>query len=118
MAIKTKKISELGQIDVESIDILKKSDFYFLGCMGGVTGKVSTSDVLNAIRANVESISSDAISSFAKTRQTVDASKITEDIVNLKVKIEQLSKKIDSLNVNNAKITELEAKCASFEQFM
>ena len=54
MAIKTKKITELGQIEVENIDILKKSDFYFLGCMGGVTGKVSTSDVVNAIRANVE----------------------------------------------------------------
>jgi hypothetical protein len=54
MAIKTKKISELGQIDVDNVDILKKSDFYFLGCMAGVTGKVSTSDVLTAIRANVE----------------------------------------------------------------
>lgn len=54
MAIKTKKITDLGQIEVENIDILKKNDFYFLGCMGGVTGKVSTSDVVNAIRANVE----------------------------------------------------------------
>lgn len=117
MAIKTKKISELGQIDVESVDILKKSDFYFLGCMGGVTGKVSTSDVLNAIRANVESISSSAVSTFANSRQTEESSELTEDIVNLKVKIEQLYDKINNLNSNIAKIAELEARCAAFEQF-
>lgn len=119
MAIKTKKISELGQIEVADIDILKKSDFYFLGSMGGVTGKVSTSDVVNAIRANVESISKDAVSSYGNSRQSAEISKITERVTNLEVKIEEISKKIDNaissiLSQTNA----LESKVTALEGFV
>lgn len=123
MAIKTKKISELGQIEVADIDILKKGDFYFLGCMGGVTGKVSTSDVVNAIRANVEAISKDTVSAYANPRQSAEISKLAERVTNLEVKIEELSKKIEEAiaSVSTQKQTDttaLDGKVAALEGFV
>ena len=123
MAIKTKKISELGQIEVADIDILKKGDFYFLGSMGGVTGKVSTSDVVNAIRANVEAISKDTVSAYANPRQSAEISKIAERVTNLEVKIEELSKKIEEAiaSVSTQKQTDTTAlndKIAALEGFV
>ena len=123
MAIKTKKISELGQIDVADIDILKKADFYFLGCMGGVTGKVSTSDVVNAIRANVESISKDAVQTWEMTRgksTTSEISTIMEKVANLEVLCEVLSKKVEETpaSVSTTDVSSLEAKVAALEGFV
>lgn len=123
MAIKTKKISELGQIDVADIDILKKADFYFLGCMGGVTGKVSTSDVVNAIRANVESISKDAVQTWEMTRgksATSEISAIMEKVANLEVLCEVLSKKVKEtpVSVSTTDVSSLEAKVAALEGFV
>jgi hypothetical protein len=110
MAIKTKKISELGQIEVADIDILKKGDFYFLGSMGGVTGKVSTSDVVNAIRANVEAISKDTVIAYDNPKQSTEISKIAERVTNLEVKIEEISKITGRVTNLEVKIEEISKK--------
>ena len=115
MAIKTKKISELGQIEVADIDILKKSDFYFLGCMGGVTGKVSTSDVVNAIRANVEATSRDTIQSYANTRQSTDLSKVEERITNLEINLKKERENAEKLKNLNKELSE---KITAIESFL
>lgn len=115
MAIKTKKISELGQIEVADIDILKKSDFYFLGCMGGVTGKVSTSDVVNAIRANVEATSRDTIQSYANTRQSTDLSKVEERITNLEINLKKERENVEKLKNLNKELSE---KVTAIESFL
>lgn len=122
MAIKTKKISELGQIEVADIDILKKSDFYFLGCMGGVTGKVSTSDVVNAIRANVEATSRDTIQSYANTRQSTDLSKVEERITNLEINLKKERENVEKLkNLNKElsnSLTQMSEKVTAIESFL
>lgn len=114
MAIKTKKITELGQIEVENIDILKKSDFYFLGCMGGVTGKVSTSDVVNAIRANVED--------FVYPHQNTEIGKLSDRTTTLEINTENIRGEIDKVvatlnntSLSNEKIVVLEEKVQSLE---
>jgi predicted nucleic acid-binding Zn-ribbon protein len=114
MAIKTKKITELGQIEVENIDILKKSDFYFLGCMGGVTGKVSTSDVVNAIRANVED--------FVYPHQNTEIGKISDRTTTLETNTENMRAEIDRVvatlnntSLSNERIVVLEEKVQSLE---
>ena len=57
MAIKTKKISDLNNIpletkvpNAENLTTLDNSNFYFLGCYNDVTGKVSTKDIADTIR--------------------------------------------------------------------
>ena len=57
MAIKTKKISDLTNIpletktpNLESLTTLDEGNFYLLGCYNNVTGKVSTKDVADTIR--------------------------------------------------------------------
>lgn len=59
MAIKTKKITDLGTINVTSSSgagSLSDSDFYLIGCKSGVTGKVETSAFLNAIQQSVNEV--------------------------------------------------------------
>ena len=106
MAIKTKKISELGQIDVDNVDILKKSDFYFLGCMAGVTGKVSTSDVLTAIRANVEEFDFPHQNSKI-TKLENETSNLKESVTNIQGKIDTVVNREQELEMIQTELTEL-----------
>lgn len=93
MAIKTKKISDLGQITVESSEVLNKADFYLLGCKGGVTGKVATSDIVKAIRADAN----EGISSLTRgLTNSNDFDKLAERVTNNSTKIDVLTKKLDN----------------------
>lgn len=66
MAIKTKKISDLGTIDISAYGAgnLTDADFYFLACKSGITGKVATRDLVAALgvgeKASAVTVSDDA----------------------------------------------------------
>ena len=55
MAIKTKKITDLGKITIDEKNIkLTDGDFYVIGCKAGVTGKVATNEIVNSIKLLVD----------------------------------------------------------------
>lgn len=121
MAIKTKKISDLGQITVESSEVLNKADFYLLGCKGGVTGKVATSDVVKAIRADAN----EGISSLTRgLTNSNDFDKLAERVTNNSTKIDVLTEKLDNFistlneTSNLTKINEISLDVEKLKQFI
>lgn len=110
MAIKTKKISELADIefdksleivDFQTMTDLDGEDFYLLGCKGGNTGKVATKSIMNTLRkvmqtisvpeeASVETVASEEIS-------TVDISKFEQEVSQLGVSVSNCSSKIQDI---------------------
>lgn len=121
MAIKTKKISDLGQITVESSEVLNKADFYLLGCKGGVTGKVATSDVVKAIRADAN----EDISSLTRgLTNSNDFDTLAERVTNNSTKIDVLTEKLDNFistlndTSNLTKINEISLDVEKLKQFI
>ena len=81
--------------------------------MGGVTGKVSTSDVVNAIRANVED--------FVYPHQNTEIGKLSDRTTNLEIKTENMSNELDKVikgigdtPVLSDKITKIETQNSEF----
>lgn len=109
MAIKTKKITELGQIHVD-VDALSTADFYLLGCQSGVTGKVPTNALVDAIK-------SIASSSTGNSGRMIDAPdmaslEVTDGLQSsINVIVERISK-------SDSAIEALEAKVAALEGFV
>ena len=135
MAIKTKKISDLGEIKIDGSTSLEKSDFYFLGCLNGITGKVSTQDIVQSIRSGIVAETNES-AEFSRMRSSMDeVSSLSERIVNNDVKIDNLTSTIETLSASVAtiastpatvstscgceeKIAALEAKVAALEGFV
>jgi peptidoglycan hydrolase CwlO-like protein len=99
MAIKTKKISDLGEIKIDDISGLNKTDFYFLGCMNGITGKVSTADVVQSIRETINSsVTKIAESTFGNMRSgDIDVSSLKTSIANVSSVTDENKKTINNL---------------------
>lgn len=111
MAIKTKKISELADIQIssqitdEGISTLDDSSFYLLGCQQDKTGKVSTKNVLGVVRKIVDKIVDEKIEEFSKnspeSHGTVvdnNTSDADSSIESLKVAQATLTQKIDGVD--------------------
>ena len=99
MAIKTKKITDLGKITIDGKNIkLTDGDFYIIGCKAGVTGKVATNEIVNSIKLLVDDKSS--------------------DIERIKESISSLSSSIATISSHEEKIAALEAKVAALEGFV
>lgn len=110
MAIKTKKISELADIQIssqitdEGISTLDDSSFYLLGCQQDKTGKVSTKNVLGVVRKIVDKIVDEKIEEFSNNTPEShvavvnDTSEVDSSIESLKVAQATLTQKIDGVD--------------------
>ena len=113
MAIKTKKITELGQIHVD-VDALSTADFYLLGCQSGVTGKVPTNALVDAIK-------SIASSSTGNSGRMIDAPamaslEVTDGLQSsINVIVERISKSDSAIEALEAKVEALEGFVKSLQ---
>lgn len=111
MAIKTKKISELADIQIssqitdEGISTLDDSSFYLLGCQQDKTGKVSTKNILGVVRKVVGKIVDEKIEEFSKnnpdaqtTVEDDNTSEVDSSIESLKLAQATLGQKIDGVD--------------------
>lgn len=98
MAIKTKKITDLGKITIDEKNIkLTDGDFYVIGCKAGVTGKVATNEIVESIKIIIKKAEiEESISSLTSSIETISKEKIAAE----------------------EKIAELEAKVAALEGFV
>jgi outer membrane murein-binding lipoprotein Lpp len=95
MAIKTKKITDLGTINVsaEGAGSLNDSDFFLIGCKSGVTGKVETSALVNVINQYVNELVVNA------TKKYEDSSFVNvEDVNKVKNEVKILSDNLSDLS--------------------
>lgn len=120
MAIKTKKINDLGVIQLKDITALETSDVHLVGVQSEITGKVSTKELIKLVNESFQS----AISELKNQKPTVsyDDSSLVQKITDANVKIKSLTtlttqhtSKIDSAN---KRIAELENRCEKLEQFI
>lgn len=109
MAIKTKKITELGQIQVD-VDALSTADFYLIGCQSGVTGKVATNALVDAIKSIASSTQGNSGRMIeAPAMASLD---VTDGLqASLNVVIERIS-------ATESAISALETKVAALEGFV
>lgn len=138
MAIKTKKISELGQIQIDA-NAVTASDFYLIGCQSGITGKVSTSALVDSIKnivSNVQGNNARMVAVDERNTAVTDSLKESLDVVVARIskndsEISHLNESVTSLTevVNGMttvssncdcaeKIAALEAKVAALEGFV
>lgn len=107
MAIKTKKITDLGKITIDEKNIkLTDGDFYVIGCKAGVTGKVATNEIVNSIKSIIDEEIDSEIDSIKESVSSLTSSIATISSDN--------SKKCDC----EEKIAALEAKVAALEGFV
>lgn len=113
MAIKTKKITDLGEIELKNNDIsLSDTDFYLLGCKAGVTGKVATSAFVDSVSASAMSAVESAIASIpAPTAAVVEDESVKEEINAIKTSL-------ISINQSLAELSQLKDKVSSLESFV
>lgn len=130
MAIRTKKISELGKLSVTEDKIKTAGSLYVIGSEQEVTGKVDVSEIYDAIVNYV----SQCISALQPTQQaSVVASEESETLATLKASLTSVTKQVNDLSKKysnfvssdgvmldemNTKIVALEEKCAKYEQFI
>lgn len=95
MAIKTKKITDLGTINVsaDGAGSLNNDDFFLIGCKSGITGKVETKALVNAIIQHVDGVVTTATKS-------IEASALVnvEDVNTMKSEIKTLSNNLSDLS--------------------
>ena len=119
MAIKTKKITDLGTINVTSgsgAGSLSDSDFYLIGCKSGITGKVETNAFLNAIQQSVNDVVGQVIpSALTSVIDDTDVKQTKIDIINISNNLNDLNSLVQSLESELIKIKE---KSAKYEQFI
>ena len=109
MAIKTKKITELGQIHVD-VDALSTADFYLLGCLSGITGKVPTNALVDAIKTI-------ASSSTGNSGRMIDVPAMASlDVTDgLQSSIDVI---VERISKSDSAIAALESKVAALEGFV
>lgn len=131
MAIKTKKITDLGTINVavDGAGSLTDSDFFLIGCKSGITGKVETKALVNAINQNTNSLINKAYELLVnKSDVDVDVNNIKRDVKSLTNNVNDLKVVVSGIASSPApistgcdcaeKIAALEAKVAALEGFV
>lgn len=132
MAIKTKKITDLGTINISSngAGSLTDSDFFLIGCKSGITGKVETKSLVNAITQYASNIVATAIEAMASSDDdnNEEVNKIKSDVLALNNSVNDLSQLINTIASTPAtvasecdckeKIATLEAKVTALEGFV
>lgn len=112
MAIKTKKITDLGQIQVSysenGTSTLDIADFYLIGCQSGVTGKVSTAEIAEVIRSLIGKATDPSVLSSYVGQSTDQIDELNNVISDLVIKVDDLTNRV----------TELETKSSSYEKFI
>lgn len=129
MAIRTKKISELGKLSVTEDKIKTAGSLYVIGSEQEVTGKVDVSEIYDIIVNYV----SKCIAALQPTQTTATVSEESEGLATVKANVATLTKQISDLSKKysnfvssdgvmldemNTKIAALEEKCAKYEQFI
>ena len=130
MAIRTKKISELGKLSVTEDKIKTAGSIYVIGSEKEVTGKVDVTEIYDSIVKYV----TQCLATLQPQVQTATISdEESESIANLKSKVTSLTKQVNDLSKKysnfvssdgvmldemNTKIVALEEKCAKYEQFI
>lgn len=114
MAIKTKKITDLGKITINAeSNKLTDGDFYVIGCKAGVTGKVATGEIYKEI----ENLITDKLKS-----RDASITSFRTDVEGLKETVGTLSNQPAPTAIVDCdcadKIATLEAKVAALEGFM
>ena len=133
MAIKTKKITDLGTINISASGAgsLKDSDFFLIGCKSGITGKVQTSDFVTAIEQHAQSLVTSAAEVLAASSivDVDDVNEMKKNVLALTNNVNDLSATVENLTSIPAtvatsscdcaeKIATLEAKVAALESFV
>jgi hypothetical protein len=129
MAIRTKKISELGKLSVTEDKIKTAGSLYVIGSEQEVTGKVDISEIYDVIVNYV----SQCLAALQPTQPTATVSEESEGLATVKANVATLTKQISDLSKKysnfvssdgvmldemNTKIVALEEKCAKYEQFI
>lgn len=114
MAIKTKKITDLGEIVLNGDNgiSLNDTDFYLLGCKAGITGKVATSAIVNSVSKTAMSAVETAIASIPAPAATV-----VED-ESVKEELNAIKTSLISINQSLAELSALKDKVAALESFV
>lgn len=106
MAIKTKKITDLGKITIDGEhNSLTDGDFYVIGCKAGVTGKIATQEIYKSI----------------ETLVTNDTRKISNEVDVIKSQVSSIADTPATVSAScdcEEKIAALEAKVAALEGFV
>lgn len=139
MAIKTKKITDLGTINVsaEGAGSLNDSDFFLIGCKSGVTGKVETSAFVNAINQYVNELVGKATKKYEESSlvNVEDVNKVKSEVKTLSNNLSDLSGMVNviastpapistgcdcegKVSALESKVATLEAKVAALEGFV
>lgn len=129
MAIKTKKITDLGTINVSAngAGSLNDSDFFLIGCKSGITGKVETKAFLNSIIQHVDAVVTTATKTFEASSMVnvEDVNKVKNDVKSLSNNLSDLTGMVNVIASTPApistgcdcesKVTALESKVATLE---
>lgn len=130
MAIKTKKITDLGTINISSdgAGSLSDSDFFLIGCKSGITGKVETSAFINAINQHMQSLVMTATESIAASSvvDAKDVDKMKHDVLAISNNVNDLMEIVNEMTTTRVnkecdcaeKIAALETKVAALEGFV
>ena len=112
MAIKTKKITDLGEIVLNGDNgiSLNDTDFYLLGCKGGVTGKVATSAFVDSVSKTAMSAVETAIASIpAPTATVVEDESVKEELNAIKTSLISINQSLTELSALKDKVAALES---------
>ena len=126
MAIKTKKITDLGTINIQGdgAGSLNDTDFFLIGCKSGITGKVEVSALVNSISQHVNSLVSAATEAIAvsSTNDSDEVEKIKNEVKSISNNLNDLFALVNGISSTptpscdcDVKIAALEAKVAALE---
>lgn len=127
MAIKTKKITDLGTINIQAdgAGSLNDTDFFLIGCKSGITGKVEVSALVNSISQHVNSLVSTATEAIAvsSTNDSDEVEKIKNEVKSISNNLNDLSALVNGISSTptcdcDEKITFLENRVAALEGFV
>jgi chromosome segregation ATPase len=137
MAIKTKKIEDLGGIKLTDVKSLETNDIMLVGSKSGITGKISTSELVKVVCDSFDK----KLSKIKNSEKTVayDDTEITQKVTDVSVKlnttntlvtqqktklentdkkIKDLEKRITALENKVSEISYLEEKLNKVEKFI
>ena len=117
MAIKTKKIEDLGGIKLTDVKSLETNDVLLVGSKSGITGKISTSELVKLVSDSFDK----KLSKIKNSEKTVayDDTELTQKVTDVSVKLNStytlVSQQKTKLETSDKKIKELEKKISGLE---
>lgn len=117
MAIKTKKIEDLGGIKLTDVKSLETNDIMLVGSKSGITGKISTSELVKVVCDSFDK----KLSKIKNSEKTVayDDTEITQKVTDVSVKLNTtntlVTQQKSKLENTDKKIKELEKKITVLE---